>query len=321
MEEPEPMSRSRTVVAFGGNALLTPEDHGTIEEQLGHANAAAEWLLDFVRRGHDVAVVHGNGPQVGQVLIQMEEAATKVPPGTLDAAVAQTQGGMGYLLEIALRNHLRAAGLDRQVTTVLSLVVVDGDDPGFDEPTKPVGPFFSAYRAEQLQRDQGWIMREDSGRGWRKVVASPRPLEILGVDALEGFLDAGYLVVAGGGGGVPVVRRDGDLEAVEAVIDKDFTASLLARDLGAQLLVNLTGVSEVRKNFGREDEEPLPVLDVETARKLLDEDQFPAGSMGPKIRSALHFVEDTGGTVLITNIDTLPAALEGEGGTRIVQTT
>lgn len=315
------MSRPRTVVAFGGNALLTPDDHGTIEEQLGHANDAAGWLLDFVRRGHDVVIVHGNGPQVGQVLIQMEEASTKVPPGTLDAAVAQTQGGMGYLLEIALRNHLEESGLDRQVTTVLSLVVVDGEDPGFDEPTKPVGPFFSAYRAEQLQREQGWVMKEDSGRGWRKVVASPRPVEILGVEALEGFLDAGYLVVAGGGGGVPVVRRNGRLEGVEAVIDKDFTASLLGRDLGAELLVNLTGTPQVMKNFGQEDQEPVSVLDVQTARELLEEGQFPPGSMGPKIRASLQFVEDTGGTVLITDIETLPAALEGEGGTRIVRKT
>lgn len=313
------MSRHRTVVAFGGNALLTARDHGTMNEQLRRAEAAAEWLAGLVRAGHDVAIVHGNGPQVGHVLIQMEEGATKVPPGTLDAAVAQTQGSIGYLLELSLRNRLEHDGLnDRQVATVLSLVVVDGDDPGFAEPTKPIGPFFSAYRAEQLQRDQHWVMKEDSGRGWRKVVASPRPLEILGVGTLKRFLDAGYVVIAGGGGGVPVVRDGAALHGIEAVIDKDFTASLLARALGADLLVNLTGVAEVKKNYGREDEEPLPELTAQQARELLDQGQFPAGSMGPKIRSTLEFVEATGHTALITDIETLPAALEGRGGTRIV---
>lgn len=316
------MSRRRTVVAFGGNALLTSKDHGTIDEQLRRAEAAAEWLAGLVRAGHEVAIVHGNGPQVGQVLIQMEEGATKVPPGTLDAAVAQTQGSIGYLLELSLRNRLARDGLTgRDVATVLSLVVVDGGDPGFEEPSKPIGPFFSAYRAEQLQRDQQWVMKEDSGRGWRKVVASPRPLEILGVGALERFLADGYVVIAGGGGGVPVVRENGRLRGVEAVIDKDFTASLLARALGADLLLNLTGVAEVRKNYGRPDERPLSELTADEARELLDQGHFPAGSMGPKIRATLDFVEATGHMALITDIDTLPAALEGEGGTRIVKPT
>lgn len=313
------MSRRRTVVAFGGNALWTSKGHGTVDEQRKRAEAAAEWLAGLVRAGHEVAIVHGNGPQVGQVLIQMEEGATKVPPGTLDAAVAQTQGSIGYLLELSLRNRLARDGMnDREVATVLSLVVVDGDDPGFEEPSKPIGPFFSAYRAEQLRRHQNWVMKEDSGRGWRKVVASPRPLEILGVGTLERFLTDGYVVIAGGGGGVPVVRENGRLRGVEAVIDKDFTASLLARALGADLLLNLTGVSEVKKNYGRPDERPLSELTAEEARELLDQGQFPAGSMGPKIRSTLDFVEATGHTALITDIDTLPAALEGEGGTRIV---
>jgi carbamate kinase len=314
--------RPRTVVAFGGNALLTREDHGTVSEQRRRAEAAARWLVDFARRDHDLAIVHGNGPQVGQVLIQMEEAATKVPPGTLDVAVAQTQGGMGFLLETALRNRLAAEGLERPVTTVLSLVVVDASDPGFEDPSKPIGPFFSAYRAEQLQRHQDWVMKEDSGRGWRKVVASPKPLEILGLDALSKFLDERYIVIAGGGGGVPVVRdpgEGGEIRGVEAVIDKDFTASLLARELEAELLINLTGVPRVSRNYGEEDEEPLAEMTVAEAREMLDGGQFPAGSMGPKIRASLEFVEATGNPVLITDIDTLPRALDGDGGTRIVK--
>ncbi|HEX2251950.1 MAG TPA: carbamate kinase [Thermoanaerobaculia bacterium] len=316
-----PSSRLRplAVVAFGGNALLRPEDLGTVDEQRRRAEQAAGWLVELVRRGHDLVVVHGNGPQVGQVLIQMEEAATKVPPGTLDVAVAQTEGGMGFLLETALRNRLAAAGDEREVTTVLSLVVVDGDDPGFRKPSKPVGPFFSRWRAETHQREQGWDMVEDSGRGWRKVVASPRPLEVLGLAGVRELLGRGHVVIAGGGGGIPVVRReDGSLAGVEAVIDKDFTASAIARFLAAELFIILTGVPEVRRDFGKPEEAPLPELPLAEARKLLALGQFPAGSMGPKIEAAVEFVAATGKTVLITDTDHLSTALAGKGGTRVV---
>ena len=311
--------RPLALVAFGGNALLRPEDHGTVEDQLRRANEAAGWLMDFVRRRYDLVVVHGNGPQVGQVMIQMEEAATKIPPGTLDLAVAQTEGSMGFLLELALRNRLRAERLDREVTTTLSLVVVDRDDPGFRQPSKPVGPFFSRYRAETLMRQHKWQMVEDAGRGWRRVVASPRPLEFLGVEAIRDLLAAGNLVIAGGGGGIPVVRRKGgQLAGVEAVIDKDRTSSLLARELGADLFIVLTGVAQVMRNFGKKNAEPIPELALDEARRLLARGHFPAGSMGPKIEAAIEFVAATGRRVLITDIEHLPAALAGEGGTVIV---
>jgi len=316
--------RPVAVVAFGGNALLAPGDVGTVEEQKRRAEEAARWLTALVEGGRELAVVYGNGPQVGQVLIQMAAAATKIPPGTLDVAVAQTQGSIGYLLETALRNRLAAVGLGaREVAIVLSLVVVDRDDPGFERPSKPVGPFFSRYRAELLAREQGWKMVHDAGRGWRKVVPSPRPLEVLGVPVVRALLARGDLVIAGGGGGIPVVRRadgspgGGALEGIEAVIDKDRTAALLARELGADLLINLTGVPEVRRGFGTAEERPLPRLTVEEARRLLAAGEFPAGSMGPKIESAVEFVEATGNRVLITDIDTLPAALAGDGGTVI----
>ncbi|HEX2162514.1 MAG TPA: carbamate kinase [Thermoanaerobaculia bacterium] len=320
MSAGEPSPRRLAVVAFGGNALLAPEDHGTVDEQKRRAEAAAEWLVDLVeRQGLDLLVVHGNGPQVGQVLIQMEEAATKVPPGTLDVAVAQTQGGMGFLLEAALRNRLAAVGSERQVSTLMTLVVVDRDDPGFAAPSKPIGPFFSRWRADTLRRDHGWEMVEDAGRGWRKVVASPRPLEALGVPTLRRLLAGGDVVIAGGGGGVPVVRRDdGRLDGIEAVIDKDLTSSLLARDLGADLFVVLTGVPQVMADFGTPDERPLPRLPLAEARRLLAEGQFPAGSMGPKIRAAIEFVEATGRQVLITDVEHLAAAVAGDAGTAIV---
>lgn len=315
-----PAGRRLAVVAFGGNALLTRDDHGTVDEQKRRAEAAAEWLVDLVvARDLDLLIVHGNGPQVGQVLIQMEEAATKVPPGTIDVAVAQTEGGIGFLLETALRNRLTAVASERQVSTLLTLVVVDRDDPGFAKPSKPIGPFFSRWRAEALQRDDAWEMVEDSGRGWRKVVASPRPLEVLGVPAMRRLLAAGDLVIAGGGGGIPVVRRDdGRLDGVEAVIDKDLTASLLARSLDADLFVNLTGVPHVMADFGQPTERPLPLLTLTETRRLLADGQFPPGSMAPKIRAAIEFVEATGKKVLITDIEHLGAAMAGEGGTAIV---
>jgi len=316
--------RPVAVVAFGGNALLEAGDVGTTAEQKRRAEEAAQWLAGVVEGGHEMVVVHGNGPQVGQVLIQMEEAATKIPPATLDVAVAQTQGAIGFLLETALRNRLaevglaRAAAGRREVAIVLSLVVVDRDDPGFERPSKPIGPFFSRYRAELLEREHGWAMVHESGRGWRKVVPSPRPLEVLGVPSVRALLARGDVVIAGGGGGIPVIRRpDGALEGIEAVIDKDRTAALLARDLGADLLINLTGVSEVRSGYGTAREQPLPRLSVAEARRLLAAGEFPPGSMGPKIESSVEFVETTGNKVVITDIDTLPAALEGEGGTVI----
>ncbi len=311
--------RPLTLVAFGGNALLQPQDLGTVSEQHRRAAEVAAWLVDLVRLGHDVLVVHGNGPQVGQVLIQMEEGATKVPPSPLDVAVAQTEGSIGYVLERGLRNRLRREGLGRDVVTVLSMVVVDADDPGFKNPTKPIGPFFSSYRASVLRRELGWEMVEDSGRGWRKVVASPKPLEVLGVGAVHDLLARGALVIAAGGGGIPVVRQaDGEIRGVEAVIDKDRTAAVLGRELKADVLVILTAVPHVFRDYGKKTQRPLPSLSVARARRLLARGQFPPGSMGPKIEAAVEFVEATGRRALITDADHLHDAVAGAAGTEII---
>lgn len=314
-----PDSRPLAVIAFGGNALLEAGDRGTVAEQLHRADGAAEWLAGLVRRGWRLLVVHGNGPQVGQSLIQMEAAVDKVPPGTLDVAVAETQGSMGYLLEIAMRNRFAAEGLTAEPTCSLSMVVVDADDPGFERPTKPVGPFFSAESARVFQREYGWQMSEDpSGNGWRKVVPSPRPLEVLGLQVVRELLSGDRVVVAGGGGGIPVIRRGAHLEGVEAVIDKDRTASLLARELAADLFLILTNVARVKRDFGTERERELPVLGLEEARALLAEGQFPAGSMGPKVESAIDFVGATGRRVVITDVAHVEAAVDGRAGTAIV---
>ena len=313
------MSGQLAVVAFGGNALLRPEDRGTQEEQVARAKQAARWLAEIVRGGAKLIVVHGNGPQVGNILIQAEEASTKIPPQSLDVAVAQTEGSMGFLLQTAIRNRLESIGRSGDVATVLTEVEVDPNDPGFKRPTKPIGPFFTRYRAETLERDLGWTMREDAGRGWRHVVPSPKPIRILNVPTIRYMLDGADVVIAAGGGGIPVVRgRDGQWRGIEAVIDKDYASSLLAAELAADLYIILTGVSRVALDFGKPAHRELDRLTVGEAEKHLREGQFPAGSMGPKIEAAVQFVRRTGKEVLITDIEHLRDALDGKSGTRIV---
>ena len=312
--------RRRIVVAFGGNALIRQGQVGTQWEQLENAQATARLLTPLVRAGHELVIVHGNGPQVGNILIQVEEAVTKVPPLSLDVCVAASEGSMGYMLDVALLNALTGIGRGAEVMTLVTEVIVDPEDPGFRRPTKPIGPFYPRFRAEFLIHKQGWNMIEDSGRGWRKVVPSPRPLEIMQMRAIRDSVGSGRIVVAGGGGGIPIYRgEDGRLRGVEAVIDKDYTARLIATEIGADLLVILTAVDSVYLNYGRPGQRPVRRLDIDEARVQLEAGQFPEGSMGPKIRAAIEFVEATGGEVLITSADSLTAALGGPGGTRVVR--
>jgi carbamate kinase len=314
--------RPLAVVAFGGNALMRPEDSGESRTQLERARAAVRQLLPVLNRGYELIVVHGNGPQVGNLLLQAELAAERVPPQSLDVCVAQTQGSMGFLLELAFDNELKAAGFRKRVVTLVTQVEVDAADPAFLKPSKPIGPFFSRERAEAMQEAAGWTMIEDSGRGWRKVVASPKPLAVRSVDVVSSLVNRGYIVIAAGGGGIPVVvPEEGEVRGVEAVIDKDYAAAMLAASLSADLFVILTGVERVSRDFGKSTETPLARLDVATARALLAEGQFPPGSMGPKIDAAIRFVEAGGREVLITRAESLPAALEGETGTVIWRTT
>jgi carbamate kinase len=311
--------RKLAVVAFGGNALLRPEDRGTQEEQIARAKQAARWLAEIVRHGYKLIVVHGNGPQVGNILVQAEEASTKIPPQSLDVCVAQTEGSMGFLLQQAIRNRLDSIGLAGDVATILTEVEVDPVDPAFKRPTKPIGPYFTRYRAEALERDLGWTMREESGRGWRHVVPSPRPLRILNIETIVHMLDSAAVVIAAGGGGIPVVRgRDGQWRGVEAVIDKDFSSSLLASELHAEMYVVLTGVARVAIDFEKPTQRALDRITVAEAQRYLAEGQFPAGSMGPKIEAAIQFVTRGGGQVLITDVEHLRDALAGREGTVIV---
>ena len=311
--------RKLAVVAFGGNALLRPEDRGTQEEQIARAKQAARWLAEVVRQEYKLLVVHGNGPQVGNILIQNEEASTKIPPQSLDVCVAQTEGSMGFLLQQAIRNRLESIGLGGEVSTILTEVEVDAADPGFKRPSKPIGPFFTRYRAEVLERDLGWTMQEDAGRGWRHVVPSPRPLRILNIRTIERMLESAAVVIAAGGGGIPVVRgRDGQWRGVEAVIDKDFASALLAAELKAELYIVLTGVTQVAIDYGKSSQRFVDRLTIAEAQRYQSEGQFPAGSMGPKIEAALQFVRSTGQQVLITDVEHLRDALEEKAGTLIV---
>jgi carbamate kinase len=262
--------------------------------------------------------VHGNGPQVGNLLIQTDCAADRIPPQTLDFCVAQTEGSLGFLLELAFANELPGAGFRKDVATFVTQVEVDAADPAFLKPSKPIGPFFSRERAAALEESAGWVMAEDAGRGWRKIVASPKPRRIRGVEVAASLINRGYIVIAAGGGGIPVVVSvEGEVRGVEAVIDKDYSASMLAATLSADLFIILTGVDRVARDFGKPTQEEIPQMDVALARRLLEEGQFPPGSMGPKIDAAIRYIEAGGRQVLIARAETLPDALEGRTGTII----
>lgn len=314
------MSKRIALIAIGGNALLQEKQKGTQEEQLQNAAECAEMFANVIQAGYSLCVVHGNGPQVGNILIQQEAGSNRIPPYSLDIADAMTQGSMGYIIERTLINRLKFINQACPVSTLLTEVVVDKNDPGFQNPTKPVGPFYTEQRAQELAREKGWHMKEDAGRGYRKVVPSPKPLEIIQLDAVKTLLEAGHCVIAGGGGGIPVIRdAQGYLEGVEAVIDKDRLSSLLAEQLGADTYVILTGVPKVAVDFGKPSQKWLDRMTVAEAEKFMAEGQFPAGSMGPKIEAAIQFIKAGGHEVLITSPEALSHEAYETVGTRIVR--
>nr|WP_320131176.1 carbamate kinase [uncultured Holophaga sp.] len=314
------MSRPIALVAIGGNALIPERERGLQSEQLAHARECAGMFAGIIKAGFALCVVHGNGPQVGNLLVQQDAVAERIPPYALDVADAMTQGSMGYMLERELLNRLRALGLRVPVTTLLTEVIVDAGDPAFQHPTKPVGPFYAELRARQLMRQKGWRMVEDAGRGWRKVVASPRPMAVVQLEAIRHLLAEGHCVIAGGGGGIPVVEDAcGLLEGVEAVIDKDRLSALLAEKLKAETYIIVTSVPKVALDFGRPGQRWLDRLSPAEAEHYLSQGQFPPGSMGPKIEAALRFIRQGGREVLITDPESLAKGDFEHIGTRVIE--
>jgi carbamate kinase len=307
----------RVVVALGGNAILQPGQAGTFEEQLFNIDGAMRRIAQLVEEGWQVVLTHGNGPQVGNLLIQNAVAAKTVAPMPMDVCGAESQGQIGYLAAQTLTNHLRKQHLSVPVVALITQVRVDPGDAAFSAPSKPVGPFYSEAEARKMMLEQGLAMREDAGRGWRRVVPSPEPREIIELAAVRDLLASGALLVCSGGGGVPVVRKGGALSGVDAVIDKDLAAALLASELGADVLLILTDVANVYVDYNTPTQRALTHVSAAEMRDYAAEGQFKAGSMGPKVEACLRFAEG-GGQAVIAGLTAVAPAMRGEAGTRIV---
>lgn len=317
------------VIALGGNSILRANEKGTVEEQFSNLRQTAKQLLALLGSENRIVITHGNGPQIGYLLLAYEAARDTVPPSPLDVCGAATQGLMGYMIQQTIANCLRDAGKKHNITTVITQVIVDEDDPAFKNPTKPIGPFYDLSQARKLRKEKGWVMIEDTGRGYRRVVPSPMPLNIQQARIIKSMLDAGEIVIAVGGGGIPSVReKNRSLLGIEAVIDKDYTSSRLAIEINADVLLLLTAVEKVYRDFGLPSQKALDSLTVAEAKELLAQGQFGIGSMEPKIRAAIEFLEGTSESaqsplsprereVIITLPETAMAALQGKTGTRI----
>ncbi len=315
------MARKLAVVAIGGNSLIKDKDHQTVPDQYRAAGETCHHIAEMIAQGWDVAIGHGNGPQVGFILRRSEIAAKvagmhEVP---LDFCGADSQGAIGYTLQQNLYNEFKRRGMKKSVATVVTQVLVDRKDPAFQNPTKPIGSFMTEEEARERAEKEGWTVVEDAGRGWRRVVPSPIPQEIIELDAVRQLLEAGIITVTVGGGGIPVIRNDdGTLEGVAAVIDKDYASSLLARSIGADLFLISTAVEKVYLNLGKPDQKAIDVMTVAEAKQYMKEGHFAKGSMLPKIEAIIWFLEAGGKEAIITNPENIARALRGETGTRVI---
>ena len=308
----------KIVVALGGNALQSGKSEATAEAQLAVVKETCERIADLSEKGYEVAVVHGNGPQVGRILLASETAKDVTPAMPFDVCGAMSQGYIGYHLQQALRFALAKRGKNIPVVTLLTQMVVDQKDPAFQNPTKPIGPFYSEAEAKELAETKGYSMKEDAGRGWRRVVASPKPVSIIELETIRCLLDNGVIVIAAGGGGIPVVRdENGFLKGKEAVIDKDLAAAMLAKDLNADMFVISTAVPKVCLNYGKSNEKKLDSITTDEAREYINEGHFAPGSMLPKIQALVDFVDTTGNIGIVTDPEHLYDAVYGEQGTKI----
>ncbi|UCF37183.1 MAG: carbamate kinase [Acidobacteriota bacterium] len=306
------------ILAFGGNAIIRKGQSGEIHTQFANTRRVLQGVVSLVQNGSGLIIVHGNGPQVGNELFRSQLAASEVPELPLGVLVADTEGGMGYMIQQCLQNVLWKNKLKKPVVTILTQVVCDKNDPHLYEPTKPIGRFFSEADAKRLMNDKGWVMKEDAGRGWRLVVPSPRPVRIIEDDTISMLVEAGIIVIAGGGGGIPiVVEPNGDFEGQDVVVDKDFTASLIGHHVGADTLIIATDIQQVALNFNTPQQVNLSRMTVSEAQRYLNEGHFLEGSMGPKIEASIRFIESGGDRVIIAAPDRIAAAIRGEAGTTI----
>ena len=318
MSNNEQKGPKRLLVAIGGNATHPENIEGTSKEQEEIAKATASALLPLMLSENELVITHGNGPVVGKILMRQALTREKIAPMSLDICVAHSQGGIAYLLLQALENALRDANNERHVACLLTQVEVDPDDPAFDNPSKPIGAFYSEEEAKKIESELGWEMREDSGRGWRHVVPSPKPRHVCDISLVQVLARRGTVVIAGGGGGIPVIRKQrGVRHGVRAVIDKDLTSAHMANVLGIPILMILTSVPQVFINFGSKDQKALHTVSLREIKKFHKEGQFPPGSMGPKIEATIRFLEGGGEKVIISHLEDAIAALSGETGTHI----
>ena len=310
----------KIVIALGGNALQEAGKPATAESQLEVVEQTSEYIADIIESGYDVVLAHGNGPQVGRIVLQNEYAASVSPAMPFDVCGAMSQGYIGYHMQQGLEKVLRHRGSSKRVATVITQVVVDKNDPKFQNPSKPIGPFYNEEEAKKIASEKGYTMKEDAGRGWRRVVASPMPIEIVELDAVKCLIDGGFIAITVGGGGIPVIRNeDGDYVGTAAVIDKDLASERLAEDSDADALVILTAVEKVCINFGKPDQKELSVMTVDEARQYIAEGHFAPGSMLPKVEAAVKFVTSKPGRkAIITSLDKAVDALEGRAGTTLM---
>lgn len=313
-------SEKLAVIALGGNAIIQKGEKGTIHEQFANTRRSMGPVVELLQEGYNFILTHGNGPQVGNIMLQVERAKDEVPETPLGVADAMTCGSMGYMIAQSLQNTMLRKGVWRNVVTVPAQVLVDKSDPAMDNPSKPIGPFYTEEEAIRLREDRGWIVKEDANRGYRRYVASPYPIDIIEKDAINLLLKQHYILITGGGGGIPVCyEEDGTLEGVDCVIDKDLASMKIALAVGARTLIIITGVPRVTINFGKPDEKSLSKLTLAQARHYYQEGHFPPGSMGPKMLAAIEFVQaNPKNRVIITDVDNLAAAIHGDEGTRIV---
>jgi len=315
------VTKKTVVVALGGNAILQPGQKGTFEEQYGNVHRTVEQLAAMVLSGKwRLVITHGNGPQVGNILLQQDAAKAVVPPMPMDVCGAESQGFIGYMIQQAFHNVLAHAGRgDIPVATIVTQVLVDKADPAFENPTKPVGPFYSAEEAKRLQAEKGWHVVEDAGRGWRRVVPSPDPKEIVEREAIRLLVENRAIVVASGGGGIPVIKEDGTYRGVEAVIDKDLAGERLAEDVGAAVFLILTDVDRVRLNYKKPGEKVLDRMTVAEAKGYAQQGHFAKGSMEPKVKACVRFIEAGGERAVISSLAQAVEAGEGRAGTQVVR--